>query len=806
MVSACSVLPTQAQTWNTTANGASWGTAANWNPTLVPNAANAAAVLGPTIPADRTINVNGTFTVGSLTIDSPNSYTLTNNTLVFSVSTGSAAINITNSGSPTLASTLSLATNVVITHMGTGTLNLAGVVSGSGGLTKTGPGLVVMSGSSGNSYSGPTVVNQGELRLSKTSGNSIAGGLTIGNGSSAAVVRLTANNQIGDSGTVTVNSTGQFLTSGTASDTIGSLNLTGGLVDMGAGTLTLSADPAIIANAHTNTATIAGNLAFPGAKTIQVADGLAAVDLDITANIRDSSYTTISKTGLGTLRLSGSNSFQGPLLISNGIVVIASSNALGPATWGNSIASGAALHLTGGIPVTEGNFELRGSGPDGTGALVSLSGSNSINATLTAAQPATVGSASGSTLAILGALDLANTLTLTGAGNFNVSSPVFGAQALVKTGTGTLLFSGSGSDINGRRLDVLGGTVELNRPGRILNTTENPVVGTTSGPAATLRLLTSNQIRDDLFVHVFESGTFDLNNFNEGIAGLRLYGGTVQTGSGLLSIVNAGGDEIHAYSSAKTSVITGNLRSDLAQGITLTADPGTAPVALEISAAFSGTASTVTKKGTGTLVFSGTQANTYTGQTIVDAGTLVLGKTSGVDAIAGSSVRVNSGGSLRLAAANQIRDTTGLILAGGTFITGASGGHSDTLGSMTLSATSTINLGTGVHQLVFANSSAISWTGTLNISNWTGSGGSSGTQGQIFFGVGGLTTTQLAQVQFSGFAPGAILLSSGELVPIPEPRVILAAAGLALFILIRERRHALALCNIIHGRSTRRAS
>lgn len=787
----------RAQTWNTTADNAAWGTAANWNPTTVPNAANAAAVLGPTIPANRTINVNGSFTIGSLTIDSPNNYLLTNNTLVFSVSTGSGTVNVTNSGSPTIASALSLGTNVVITHSGTGTLSLAGAVSGSGGLTKTGSGLVVLSGSSGNSYSGPTTVQQGELRLSKTSGNAIAGNLTVGNGSNTAIVRLATNNQISDSATVSVNSSGQFLNSGAASDTIGSLNLTGGLVDMGSGTLTLSANPAIIANAHTNSATIAGTLALPGTKTIQVADGAAAVDLDITARLVDSGYTSIIKTGSGTVRLSASNSFQGPLTVSNGVVILANSFALGPSTWGNSVASGAAIHLSGGINLTEGNTDIRGAGPDGAGAFVSISGANTNNGTLTAAQAATIGAASGASLALTGALDLANNLTFTGAGNFNVSAASYGAGNLIKTGAGTLLFSGTATDINGNRLDVLEGTVELNRPGKNLNTAQHPIVGTTSGPAATLRLLTANQIRDDMFVNIYESGTLDLNNFDEGLAGLRLYGGTVQTGTGILTIVNAGGDEIHAYSSGQTATISGNLRSDLAQGITITADPGAAPVSLDISAAFSGSVATVTKKGTGTLVFSGSQANTYTGQTIVDAGTLVLGKTAGVDAIAGSSVRVNPGASLRLAAANQIRNTTSLNLAGGTFITGATAGHSDTLGTLTLSATSTIDLGTGSHQLVFANSSAITWAGTLNIGNWTGSGGSSGTQGQIFFGVGGLTTTQLAQVQFSGFAPGAIILSSGELVPIPETRTFVAVWALALAIMIRERRRIRAFLSLL---------
>ena len=156
------------------------------------------------------------------------------------------------------------------------------------------------------------MVNAGELRLSKTSGNAIPGNLTIGDGTGTDIVRLMTNNQIADSATVTVNSSGQLLVNGTASDTIGSLNLTGGLVNTGTGTLTLTSDPAIVSNAATNSSTIAGNIVLQGSKTIQVANGAAAIDLDITANVGDMWYTTITKTGTGTMRLSGSNSFKAP--------------------------------------------------------------------------------------------------------------------------------------------------------------------------------------------------------------------------------------------------------------------------------------------------------------------------------------------------------------------------------------------------------------------------------------------------------------------------------------------------------------
>lgn len=587
-----------------------------------------------------------------------------------------------------------------------------------------------------------------------------------------------------------------------ASTTIGQIlaasslakNLT---IATGANTLTLAGvgGTAIDYQASPSSMTITGRVEFQGAQTINVANGSAAVDLDISANIIDKWYTSITKTGDGTLRLSGTNTFDGPFTISNGVIIAASNNALGSSTWNNSIASGAALHLTG-IDFTEGSIQVRGTGPDGKGAMVALSGANTYSGTLTVAANATVGASSGASLALTGPIDLASDLTFTGAGNFNASGQIFGSGVFTKTGSGTLQFSGGSYDINGTRLDVLEGTVELNRAGKSLNTNQGPIVGTTSGPAATLKLLTNEQIRNDLFVDVRESGTFDLNGFNESVAGLRLTGGAVQSGAGTLTIANAGGDEIRSFASTQTATISGKLASNLSQGVTITTADGAPAVDLNISAAISGSATMWTKKGTGVLQYSGTAANTFTGQTIIDAGTLRLNKSSGVDAISGSSVRVNSGGTLQLANANQIKNTTTMTLAGGTFSTGATVGFSEQLGALTLSGNSSIDLGTGVHLLQFANSSSIAWTGTLTIYDWVGTT-SGGTQGRIFFGsnASGLTSSQLAKITFDGFGPGAILLSSGELVPvaIPEPETIAAALGIAALFGWRERRRILSL-------------
>ena len=156
------------------------------------------------------------------------------------------------------------------------------------------------------------------------------------------------------------------------------------------------------------------------------------------------------------------------------------------------------------------------------------------------------------------------------------------------------------------------------------------------------------------------------------------------------------------------------------------------------------------KTGPGTMLISAmnvptsvSYANTYTGSTTVNQGTLSVGM------------------------ANGINVASPLILGGGRFDTG---GFNQTMNTLTVNGTSNsvIDMGAQSAVLTFANSAANAWTAgrVLSVVNWSGSLTGGGTD-QLLVGTtaAGLTAAQLSEIHFEGFN-GAQMLASGEVVPL----------------------------------------
>ena len=240
--------------------------------------------------------------------------------------------NLSGSGDLTLSSKTGVAIN------SGGSIDWDGGSSGlisisasqSGGLTGSGPiaignGLLVVSQGSNSGFGG---IVSGSGGLQKNEGN---GGLTLTNNhtytgtTEVRAGQLVVQGSLSDSTVVDVSSGATYQLA--AADTIGGLQ--------GAGTTDLNGNGLAvnIANASTST-TFSGVIAGLG------------------------SGSSLNKSGSGTLKLSGTNTYEGGTSVSAGVLEISNASALGATSRGvsssaTSVDQGAALHIVGGASTND---------------------------------------------------------------------------------------------------------------------------------------------------------------------------------------------------------------------------------------------------------------------------------------------------------------------------------------------------------------------------------------------------------------------------------------------------------------------
>ena len=492
----------------------------------------------------------------------------------------------------------------------------------------------------------------------------------------------------------------------------GALTNTGGIASF-SGAITLGSSATITA---TTSGTLTSSGAVSGAFPL-ILDG-AASSSGTMSGIIGTGAGTVTKNGAGTWTLSASNTYTGATSISAGTLKLgaaggATNTPLGKTNNGTTVSSGAVLDLNGFTLGTAEGLTLNGTGLTASpaGAMTNTGGNASYSGAITLGSSATITATTSGTLTSSGAVSGAFPLILDGAASSSGTM-----SGVIGTGTGTVTKNGAGTW-------TLSGA--------------NTYTGTTTISSGTLSAATI----------VVSASASNLGNASSAVVlGAASTSGTLSYTGAAASYtrgftVNAGGGCITNASANLLTIGTGGISAGGPLTLTNSAAGGTT-----ISSVISSTGSVVVNNsGAGTTTFSG--LNTYTGGTTITAGTLVCGL------------------------ASTIPSSGTMTLNGGTLSSGATTGFTQSTGNLAMTASSTINLGTGTHSITFTNSSALTWTGTLTITGWTGSNGVSGTAGKIFVGTDatGLTTAQLAQINFTGFGTGASILSTGEIVPYVKP-------------------------------------
>ncbi|EHR10779.1 autotransporter-associated beta strand, partial [Brucella abortus bv. 1 str. NI486] len=611
-------------------------------------AAGTPATIGNTISGTGSVSVLG----GTVTFSVANSYTggttLAGGTTIVTADAnlGAVGTNVALNNGATLRFGANLDATHSFTHafqLGTvasdvGTLDtdghdvaMSGVISGAGGLMKSGTGTVTLSGA--NSYTGGTKVSAGTLVVA----NDNTGGGTM-------TVDVGALLQIGTGGT-SGSLAGDIANDGTLvvdrSDAIGlsgAISGAGGLTKNGAGTLTLSG-----ANSYTGATTVsAGILTLTGDNTgggtttvdarAELHIGTGGASGSLAGNIVNDGALVVDrsgviglsgvisgtgglmKSGTGTVTLSGVNTYTGGTTLTAGTLAAASDNNLGGAS--------------GGLTFNGGTLQVMGTSWTSTSRAVSLQ-------------------AGGGTFDIE---DAAN--------NFAVTQGVAGAGGLTKSGSGTLTLSGANSYTGATTVSASTLVVANDNTGGG-TTTVDVGAGLHIGTGGVSGSLAGDIVNNGTLV-VDRSNAFDLANVISGtgsltkngagtltLSGVNSYTGGTTVSAGILTLTgdNTGGGTTTVDAGAVLQIGTGgtsgNLAGDIANNGALVVNRSDA---LNLANAISG-AGSLMKSGAGTLTLSG--ANSYTGATTVSAGTLTQGAAGGFST-ASSRYDVDTDGTLDL--------------------------------------------------------------------------------------------------------------------------------------------------------------
>jgi autotransporter-associated beta strand protein len=415
LVVSASTVANGVDTWNSAGGGVNWGgTGANTNWT----GGNAPPISGDALIFDvdnsvgsslgdkltDSLTVGGaagwTFTKILFTGNAP-AYIITPGTAGgqgpgtgFTLGTTTAQTVITNlsGNTETINDPITLAGANQGISLPSGILALDGLISGAGGiiLNPNGEtGTLILTNAAAEAYTGPTIVNSGQLNLgpfpnAASSGIASSSSLIISNG---ATVMVFANNGLAGSAStlgslpVIINAGGILTSQGTtdSSHIRGLLTLNGGtLADSGTANQAANGvwdlDNGVVVGG-TSTSVISANDVVPdkaGGTTFNVAVTGGSPDLDVQGSLINGTSladTGIIKQGNGTMQLDAVNTYAGPTTVSAGTLTINSSALLGGTTGAYA-----------GLITNNGTINYNGSGAQTFSGVIRGTGVLNINA------------------------------------------------------------------------------------------------------------------------------------------------------------------------------------------------------------------------------------------------------------------------------------------------------------------------------------------------------------------------------------------------------------------------------------------
>ena len=608
-----------------------------------------------------------------------------------------------------------------------GTAIFTGTISGSGGVYMQGwPGTVVLAHA--NSYSGPTSVGYGTLRLGAAGALPAASDLTV---DSTSNLDLNGFDQ-----------------------TVRSLTMSSGSIrntSATAATLQLGGTPRMVV---LNNASIG-----PDVGTSLILD-LGGVSRDFYVSLGTGTVSaaitngTLSKTGSGTLALAGPSTYAGGTTVQAGtLALLADAPESAPGSLGQTAsavllgdtrgeASATLVTAAGGVTVGRPVTVQVG----GTGAL-----------TLGGAQ--TSGDSS-----FAGAVTLNRDVTLTSAGGtVSFTGPISGTGGVTKSGTGTVALAGTNTYAGNTTIadGALRATYGQGWP------TDTRIITTTGGVLELLADFTGSLGTGP--------GNVDLRGSGAYWGGFSAYGGmrTVNLGGSGAAVpwgTCLGSHLIFGSSTADSLLVFAN-GIDLGTGLgtlQVNDNPDSTGDYAEIPGVISGTSATasLTVPGPGRLVLSG--ANTYAATTRLTGGTLTLGSDSaaGCGPVGIGTLSLGTA-TLETTAATQTLNNP-IKLDGNTTL-GPSGGNTLILTGpvqVTGTRTLTINITTQIQGAISGTYGlTVNGTGTLMLS------GASTCSGQITISVPTLHVGSDSGAGFGPFGTGTVDLK-GTLIPDDADRVL----------------------------------